>query len=126
VLERSGFGGDENYLWVTSTVRDVPVGQFATVSFNLYGADGTLLATESQVEQGVNPGAAITVGTQATAPQGQPVARVEPTLEVSDNQPVQTPKFSDVVLQVGPVTLEQNEFGGPSAGAETTALPRPR
>src|SRR5690349_18675714 len=55
-IEQSGFGGPgKGYVWVTSTVRGVPVGQFATVSFNLYGADGALLATESQTEQAVNP-----------------------------------------------------------------------
>ena len=31
VIEKSGFGGSRGYLWVTSIVRDVPVGQFATV-----------------------------------------------------------------------------------------------
>ncbi|MCZ8380360.1 hypothetical protein O6P37_15940 [Mycobacterium sp. CPCC 205372] len=120
VIEQSGFGGDENYLWVTSTVRDVPVGQFATVSFNLYGADGTLLASESQTEQGVNPGARITVGTQVAAPAGQAVTRIEPTLKISEHDPVQRPKFSDVVLQVGPTTLGQNSFGSPTADAILT------
>jgi hypothetical protein len=120
VIEQSGFGGQGDYLWVTSTVRDVPVGQFATVSFNLYGADGTLLATETQTEEAVNPGARITVGTQVSAPQGQPVARIEPTLEVSNHSPAETPKFSDVVLQLGPVTLEQDEFGSLTAVAELT------
>jgi hypothetical protein len=117
VIEESGFGGSGPYMWVTSTVRDVPVGQFATVSFNLYGADETLLATESQTEQGVNPGARIMVGTQVTAPQGQPVTRIEPTLKVSDHRPAMETKFSDVVLQVGPVTIGQDTFGSPTAEA---------
>ncbi|WP_156448334.1 hypothetical protein [Mycobacterium sp. NAZ190054] len=104
---------------MTSTVRDVPVGQYATVSFNLYGADGALLSTESQTEQGVNPGAVITVGTQVTAPEGGPVTRIEPTLDVSQHDPVQTPEFSDVVLEVGPVTVGQDStFGTPTAEAE--------
>jgi hypothetical protein len=119
-IEQSGFGGSGGYLWVTSTVHHVPVGQFATVSFNLYGADGTLLATESQTEQAVNPGARITLGTQVTAPQGQPVARIEPTLKVSEHDPVMPTKFSDVVLQLGPVTVGQDEFGSPAAVAELT------
>jgi len=50
MIEASGFGGSGDYLWVTATVRDVPVGQFATVSFDLYGS-GALLATESRTEQ---------------------------------------------------------------------------
>jgi len=120
VIEQSGFGGSGGYLWVTSTVRDVAVGQFATGSFNLYGADGTLLSTESQTEQGVNPGARITVGTQVDAPKGQPVARIKPTLEVSNHDPVQPTKFSDVVLELGPVSVGQDSFGGPAAEAELT------
>jgi len=120
VIEQSGFDGFGDYLWVTSTVKDVPVGQFATVSFNLFGADGTLMATESQTEQAVNPGARIMVGTQVNAPKGQPVARIEPTLEVSDNRPVAPAKFSDVVLQVGPVTIGEEQFVGTTAEAELT------
>lgn len=120
VIEKSGFGGSDDYLWVTATVRDVPVGQFATVSFNLYGADGTLLATETQTEQGVNPGAQIMVGTQVSAPKGQPVARIEPTLEVSNHDPAMPAKFKDVVLQVGPVTIGQDTFSGQTAEAELT------
>ncbi|GAT16649.1 putative uncharacterized protein [Mycolicibacterium thermoresistibile] len=120
VIEQSGFGGSGDYLWVTSTVRDVPVGQFATVSFNLFGADGALLATESQVEQAVNPGARITVGTQVSVPNGQPVTRVEPTLEVSDHPQTKPVEFSDVVLEVGPVTIGQDTFGSPTADAELT------
>lgn len=119
-IEKSGFGGSGDYLWVTSIVRDVPVGQFATVSFNLYGADGKLLATESQTEQSVNPGARIVVGTQVTAPKGQPVAKVEPTLKVSNHDPVVTTKFSNVVLQVGNVTIGRDALGGTTAEAVLT------
>jgi hypothetical protein len=117
VIEKSGFGGSGDYLWVTSIVRNVPVGQFATVSFNLYGADGKLLATQSQTEQSINPGARIVVGTQVTAPKDQPVTRIEPTLKISDHTPVASVKFSNVVLQVGGVTMGQDTFGGATAEA---------
>jgi hypothetical protein len=90
------------------------------VSFNLYGADGALLATETQTEQGVNPGARIMLGTQVDAPKGQRVARIEPTLEVSDHDPAMPAKFRDVVLQVGDVTIGQDTFGGPTAEAQLT------
>jgi hypothetical protein len=120
VIEKSGFGGSGDYLWVTSIVRNVPVGQFATVSFNLYGADGALLATESQTEQSINHGARIVVGTQVTAPKGQPVTRIEPTFKVSDHSPVGPVKFSNVVLQVGAVTMGQDTFGGATAEAALT------
>jgi hypothetical protein len=109
-----------DYLWVTSIVRDVPVGQFATVSFNLYGADGKLLTTQSQTEQGVNPGAWIVIGTQVTAPKDQPVTRVEPTLKVSNHDPVVPAKFSNAVLQVGRVTIGQDALGGATAEAVLT------
>jgi hypothetical protein len=119
-IEQSGFGGTGDRMWLTATVRDVPVGQFATVSFKLYAADGTLLATESHTEQGVNPGARITVGTQASAPMGQAVARVEPTLVVATNEQAAPVEFSDVVLDVGPVTFGEDYFGKPTAEAELT------
>jgi hypothetical protein len=119
-IEASGFGGSGDYLWVTSTVRDVPMGQFATVSFNLYGTDGTLLATESQTEQGINPGARIMVGTHVNAPKGQPVTRIEPTLQVSEHDPVMPAKFSDVMLEIGPATLGHADFIGQTAEAVLT------
>lgn len=120
-IENLGWGGSGDDLWVTSIVRDVPVGQLVMVSFNLYGADGTLLGTIPQVERAINPGARIMVGTQVNT-RGQPPARVEPTLQVSHEDPEAHAKFRDVVLQLGPVTLRDNgeQFVGTTAEAELT------
>lgn len=110
-IENAGWGGSgDPYLWVTSIVRNVPVGQLVMVSFNFYGADGTLLTTTAGIERAVNPGARIMVGTQVNAPKGQPVARIEPTLQVSHDDPEAYAKFRDVVLELGPVTLGQEQF----------------
>jgi len=68
MIEAAGFGGEGNYLWVTSIVRDAQPGEFIVVSFNLLGADGAILSTASQTEQGVNTNARMIIGTQVDEP----------------------------------------------------------
>lgn len=117
-VEAAGFGGRGNYLWVTSIVRDTQPGTFITVSFNLLSADGTILATARQVEEGVNPNRRMIIGTQVEAPKGQTVVRVQPTVGVSPDS--LRPKFEDVVLGVGGVTVGTNSFNQPTAKAVLT------
>jgi hypothetical protein len=115
-IEAAGFGGRGNYLWVTSIVRDVQPGQFVTVSFNLLSADGTILATENQTEQGVNANARMIIGTQVRAPDGPPVASVHPSIQVQKyDRP--KPKFADVILSVGQVSIGRNTVDQPAAKA---------
>lgn len=118
VIKATGFGGppDSDYMWVTSVVRDLQPGQFAVVSFNLLSADGTILATESQTEEAVNAGAKMIIGTQVNKPKDGAVAKVEASLQINDHH-TGKPKLKDVVLEIGPVSIGEDNFGKPTAEA---------
>lgn len=116
-LEVSGYGQDGDYIWVTSIVRNDSdqVGQFVTVSYNLLDEAGTLLATETQVESFHEVGQRLAVGTQVDAPAAGTVASVEATLSVEDLGGGADVQYPDLVLQPGPVTVGEDEFGGRTA-----------
>jgi hypothetical protein len=118
-LEAAGFGSpaDGYYLWVGSIVRDVQPGQPVTVSFNLLSADGKILVTVSTGEEGVNPNQRIIIGTLTQKPDGL-VAKVEPTLYTHDIR--RKPEFTDVVLEIGEVTIGEDSSGNPTANALIT------
>ncbi|MDF2826722.1 MAG: hypothetical protein K0R01_5 [Mycobacterium sp.] len=85
-IVESGFGQPSNseYTWVTALVHNVGgVGEFATVTFNLYGADDALLATVEQVESFTTDDGLTAVGTMSDV-LSAPVARIEANLAVSD------------------------------------------
>lgn len=117
-IEAAGFGSQGNYLWVTSIVRDVHAGQFVTVSFNLFSADGTILGTEHHTEEGINPNARLIIGTQVEAPKGGTVVRIQPSLGVRSAS--RQPTFTDVLLGVGSVTLGTNSLNQLTAKAILT------
>lgn len=112
-FETYGAGGGNGYLWVTSIVRDVQPGQFVTVSFNLLSADGTILATAHQTEEGINPNERMIIGTQVEAPRGQTVTRVQPAIGVQNDS--RKPAFTDVVLGVGTVMIGEDSLNQPTA-----------
>jgi hypothetical protein len=86
-LLKTGFGQSGEYAWVTSLVENQAednVGQFVTVQFNLLDSDGEILASTEQVEALSRADQKLAVGTQVDIPDRGKVAKVEATMEVSD------------------------------------------
>ncbi|MFF7550601.1 hypothetical protein ACFZCU_44355 [Streptomyces canus] len=65
-LVASGFGQQDEYVWVTSLVRNTSphVGQTVTVQFNVLDANNKIIGSESQVENFSQPDQLLVVGTQ--------------------------------------------------------------
>lgn len=118
-IETFGAGGQGRYLWVTSIVRNVQPGQFVVVSFNLFNAAGSIVATASQTEQGVNPNARIIIGTQVRVPEGDPVISVQPWID-AHHYDAPDPQYRDVILSMGPVSITTNIFDQPAVQALLT------
>lgn len=114
---KSGFGQQNEYVWVTSLVRNdsSKVGQTVTVQFNLLDAKGTILASDDQVESFSRPGQLLVLGTQIAVQPGQKVAKIEPTLEVE--YPGIGSEDAFPAIAVGPVTITSS-YGSFEAQAQ--------
>lgn len=81
----AGMGVDDGYAWVTAMVEyEGRTGEFATVLFNVYDENDTLIASQEQVEELSTKGTTFPIGTQVELPSGSKASRVEATVSVSD------------------------------------------
>jgi hypothetical protein len=114
-LLASGFGQSDEYVWVTSLVKDnaSTVGQTVTVQFNLYDETGSLIGSDSQVESFASVGQLLAVGTQIDLKAHQKAARVKATLLVEDEGVFSDEPFP--AIKTSAVKVGKDEFGGVSA-----------
>jgi hypothetical protein len=85
-IKESGFGKQDEYVWVTALVHndsDV-VGQTVTVHFNGMDADGEIVASTNQVNHFSRTDQDLAVGTQLAVPRRREIASVEATLLIED------------------------------------------
>jgi hypothetical protein len=130
-IKASGFGQQDQYVWVTAVVHNNSdlVGQTVTVNFNVLDNQGNLLKSQSQVESFFQPGADHAVGTQVGLEPGQKAAKVETTLDVEASG-----TFSDKPFPTLPITkvkVGKGQYGEDVASFEvsnplTVALKSPR
>jgi hypothetical protein len=114
-LLASGFGQSDEYVWVTSLVKNnaSTVGQTVTVQFNLYDKTGSLIGSDSQVESFASIGQLLAVGTQIDLKAHQKAARVKATLLVEDEGVFSDEPFP--AIKTSAVKVGKDEFGGVSA-----------
>jgi hypothetical protein len=119
-LLASGFGQSDEYVWVTSLVKNnaSTVGQTVTVQFNLYDKAGTLIGSDSQVESFESIGQLLAVGTQMDLKPHQKAARVKATLLVEDAGVFSDDPFPPI--KTSTVKVGKDEFGGGSASFDVT------
>lgn len=117
-LVKSGFGQQDEYVWVTSVVRNnsTYVGQTVTVNFNVLDAAGNLLKSESQIESFSQPESDHIVGTQVSLAPGEKAAKVEATLAVEAEGTFSDKPFPK--LPVSKVVIRKSEYGGQEASFE--------
>jgi hypothetical protein len=110
-LVASGFGQQDEYVWVTSLVRNTSphVGQTVTVQFNVLDAHNKIIASESQVESFSQPGQLLVVGTQADVKSNEKAAKVKATLLVEDAGVFSGKPFPKI--PTGPVHISKGEYG---------------
>lgn len=114
-LLASGFGQSDEYVWVTSLVKNnaSTVGQTVTVQFNLYDKTGALIGSDSQVESFASIGQLLAAGTQIDLKAHQKAARVKATLLVEDEGVFSDEPFP--AIKTSAVKVGKDEFGGVSA-----------
>lgn len=114
-LLASGFGQSDEYVWVTSLVKNnaSTVGQTVTVQFNLYDETGSLIGSDSQVESFASIGQLLAAGTQIDLKAHQKAARVKATLLVEDEGVFSDEPFP--AIKTSAVKVGKDEFGGVSA-----------
>lgn len=117
-LVSSGFGQDDEYVWVTSLVHNDSdkVGQTVTVQFNAMDEAGTLVKSASQVESFSRVGQDLAVGTQISAPNGVKISSVEATLLIEDRGAFSSEPFPE--MKTTPVTVVTGPYGGSTANFE--------
>jgi len=110
-LVSSGFGQSDEYVWVTSLVKNTSeqTGQTVTVSFNVLDSEDNLLATTTQVEAFSTPAQELAVGTQVTVDKGLKAARVEATLDVQEDGI--GPKDAQPSMPPIQAKVAKNEYG---------------
>lgn len=119
-LLKSGFGQTDEYVWVTSLVKNTAstVGQTVTVQFNVYDKVGTLIGSTSQVESFRSVDQLLAVGTQMDLKPQEKAASVKATLLVEDNGTFSDKPFP--AIRTSAVKIGKDEFGGVSASFDIT------
>jgi hypothetical protein len=110
-LISSGFGQSDEFVWVTSLVRNdsKKVGQTVTVQFNILNATGRIIGSESQVESFSRPEQLLVVGTQASVPANEKATKSEATLLIEDNGAFSGRPFPKIPTSA--VTIGKDEYG---------------
>lgn len=81
----SGFAQRGDFLWASAMVQYQGLtGEFATVLFNVYDSDGTILASEEQIEQLTTTGTTFPIGRQIKIPEGATAASITASVSASD------------------------------------------
>lgn len=113
-LVGSGFGQSDEYVWVTSLVKNTAstVGQTVTVQFNVYDKADKLVGSTEQVESFRSVGQLLAVGTQLDLEPGVKAARVKATLQVKDDGTFSSDPFP--LIKTSAVKIGKDEFGGVS------------
>jgi hypothetical protein len=119
-LLESGFGQTDEYVWVTSLVKNTAstVGQTVTVQFNVYDKAGTLIGSTEQVESFQSVGQLLAVGTQLDLKPQEKAASVKATLLVEDKGAFSDEPFPAIKTSL--VKIGKDEFGGVSASFDVT------
>jgi hypothetical protein len=117
-IVKTGFGQKDDYVFVTSLVKNNTddAGATVTVQYNVKDAAGKILVSDSQVESFSRGGQLLAVGTQLDVPAGTKAAAVEANLVVEPDGIGE--EFPEV--QVGEVIVSTDEFGEPKATFELT------
>ncbi|MGV9249295.1 hypothetical protein [Streptomyces sp. NPDC003710] len=105
-LVASGFGQQDECVWVTSLVRNTSphVGQTVTVQFNILDAHNKIIGSGSQVESFSQPDQLLVVGTQVDVKSNEKAAKVKATLLVEDEGTFSTkplPKIPTSAVHIG-------------------------
>ncbi|MFI1394580.1 hypothetical protein [Streptomyces sp. NPDC020681] len=110
-LISSGFGQQDEFVWVTSLVRNdsKQVGQTVTVQFNVLNATGNIIGSESQVESFSRPEQLLVLGTQVDVPTSEKATRVEATLLVEEAGAFSDSPFPEIPTSA--VTIGKGEYG---------------
>ena len=85
------------------------IGQFVTVQFNLLDSDGKVLGRAHRVDAFSRADQKLAVGTQVDIPDRGKVAKVEATMEISDNPNVDTEPFPEITT--GKVKVVKSKYG---------------
>lgn len=118
-LVASGFGQQDEYVWVTSLVRNTSphVGQTVTVQFNILDAHNKIIGSESQVESFSRPDQLLVVGTQVDV-KNEKAAKVKATLLVEDEGTFSTKPFPKIPTSA--VHISKGEYGDTSGTFEVS------
>lgn len=118
-LLESGFGQTDEYVWVTSLVKNATstVGQTVTVQFNIYNKAGALVGSTEQVESFRSVGQLLAVGTQVDL-KHEKAASMKATLLVEDLGAFSNEPFP--AIKTSAVKIGKGEFGGVSASFDVT------
>ncbi|MGW0631780.1 hypothetical protein [Streptomyces sp. NPDC002758] len=110
-LIASGFGQQDEYVWVTSLVRNKSrqVGQTVTVQFNVLDSHNKIIASESQVENFSQPDQLLVVGTQIDVKSHEKVAKIAATLLVEDEGTFSDKPFPKIPTSA--VRVSKGEYG---------------
>ncbi|WP_405522685.1 hypothetical protein OG426_05465 [Streptomyces canus] len=110
-LVASGFGQQDEYVWVTSLVRNTSphVGQTVTVQFNILDANNKIIGSASQVENFSRPDQLLVVGTQVDVKPNEKAAKVKATLLVEDEGTFSTKPFPKIPTSA--VHVSKGEYG---------------
>ncbi|MGW0420517.1 hypothetical protein [Streptomyces sp. NPDC003015] len=110
-LVASGFGQQDEYVWVTSLVRNTSphVGQTVTVQFNVLDANNKIIGSESQVENFSQPDQLLVLGTQVDVKPNEKAAKVKATLLVEDEGTFSTKPFPKIPTSA--VHVSKGEYG---------------
>lgn len=117
-IVKSGFGQRDEFVWVTSLVKNNTdeAGATVTVQYNVKDAAGAILVSGEQVESFSRGGELLAVGTQLDVPGGAQAATVEASLVIEPDGIGS--EFAEI--PVGPVTVSTDDFGQPAASFEVT------
>jgi hypothetical protein len=110
-LISSGFGQRDDFVWVTSLVRNdsKKVGQTVTVQFNILNAAGQIIGSESQVESFSRPQQLLVVGTQVSLPANEKATKAEAALLIENNGAFSSKPFPEIPTSA--VTIGEDEYG---------------
>lgn len=114
-LLKSGFGQSGRYAFVTAFIKNKAesnVGRFVTVQFNLRDSAGEILASTDHVEAFSRPDQTLAVGTQVDIPDSGKVAKVQASLNISDDPNLDAEPFPEIRTgKVKVVKSEYSEYG---------------
>uniref|UniRef100_A0AAU3HS20 Lipoprotein n=1 Tax=Streptomyces sp. NBC_01393 TaxID=2903851 RepID=A0AAU3HS20_9ACTN len=119
-LVASGFGQQDEYVWVTSLVRNTSphVGQTVTVQFNILDAHNKIIGSDSQVESFSQPDQLLVVGTQIDVKSNEKAAKVKATLLIEDEGTFSTKPFPRI--PTSPVHISKGEYGNTTGTFEVS------